>query len=131
MALTVLEHREEIGITPHRRRRVVGVDMWIEIDPRAGDAVGAVRCAASGTHLRLDAAVDTDGNPVAVTGPSGSDTCGVVRVRLLARHEDAHVTDAAITELLARFEERVRWSHLVKLEEFDSVPAYVPLPRTR
>ena len=105
-----------------RRRRVVGVDVWIEAPSGADAALDAAREAAFDTHLRLSAAVDGDGDPASGTTPT------VVRVRFVGRDPEGHLTDAAIAELLLGLGHRLRWSEVSKLEEFDGIPDFVPLP---
>ncbi len=105
-----------------RRRRVVGVDVWIEAPNGADAALDAARDAAFGSHLRLSAAVDGAGEPASGTTPT------VVRARFVGRDPEGHLTDAAITELLLGLGNRLRWSDVRKLEEFDGIPDYVPLP---
>lgn len=105
-----------------RRRRVVGADVWIEAPHGADAALDAARDAAFGTHLRLSAAVDGAGEPASGTTPT------VVRVRFVGRDAEGHLTDAAIAELLLGLGHRLRWSGVSKLEEFDGIPDYVPLP---
>ncbi|MHB8191350.1 MAG: hypothetical protein ACYDHP_13215 [Ferrimicrobium sp.] len=97
-----------------QRRRVIGFDVWAESPLGDERLVARARDGAIGTHLRLVAAVDE-----ADVG---------VRLRFAARQDDVHVTDEAICELLSRLTSRLRWSELVKLEEFDGVPAFVSLP---
>jgi hypothetical protein len=112
------------GALGFQRRRVVGVDVWAECPFGDKEAVARARAAADGTHLRLDAAFsEVDSYRMA----GGSGLAGT-RLRFVAREEDVHVTDQAICELLAGLAGRVKWSELAKLEEFDGVPAFVPLP---
>jgi hypothetical protein len=105
-----------------RRRRVVGADVWIEAPSGSDAALDAARAAAFGTHLRLSAAVDGAGEPARGTTPT------VVRARFVGRDPEGHLTDAAIAELLLGLGHRLRWSEVSKLEEFDGIPDYVPLP---
>ncbi len=105
-----------------RRRRVVGADVWIEAPSGADAAVDAARDAARDSHLRLLTAVDGQGDPARGATPT------VVRARFVGRDPEGHLTDAAITELLLGLGRRLRWSDVRKLEEFDGIPDYVPLP---
>ena len=83
------------------------------------------RCAATATHLRLAAVLEECRDEGA---RDGGDEDGELRLRFLARRDDVHVTDEAIWELLCRLSGRLRWSRLAKLEEFDGVPSFAPLP---
>lgn len=47
-------------------------------------------------------------------------------MRLLARDEGVHVTDAAVADLLERVGGVAGWSLVRKLEEFDGIPAHPP-----
>lgn len=114
----------------HTPRRVVGVDVWLEAPCGMASLLAAARAACTGTHLRVVAAVDAEGMAVDAGGPTGEEP-EVLRARFMARCGDVHVTDAAIAELLGAFGERLRWSTLAQLEEFDAVPAYIPLPTGR
>ncbi len=124
----VLEHAKVTGFKEQwalrstaSRCRVVGVDLWVDGSMGEERMIAAARQGAGDTHLRLSAAMEpktTDG-----------DFSDYVRLRFVARRDDAHVTDEAISELLAGLSGKVSWSQLLKLEEFDGVPAFVPLPR--
>lgn len=97
-----------------RRRRVVGVDIWVETPAGAQAAVEAARQAAADTHLRLLTSLHLDDD--------------VVRARFVGRDPEGHLGDSAIVELLVQLGERLRWFDVRKLEEFDGVPNYIPLP---
>ena len=104
------------------RRRVIGVDVLAEYPLGYKQLIDQARSGAMGTHLRLVAGIDeTDVK-------DGSEGNEYFRLRFLARRDDVHVTDDAIFELLAQLTVRLRWSELIKLEEFDGVPAFVALP---
>ncbi len=83
------------------------------------------RCAATATHLRLATVMEVHRDE---GEPEGDNEDGVLRLRFLARRDDVHVTDEAIWELLVRLPGGLRWSRLAKLEEFDGIPNFVPLP---
>lgn len=82
------------------------------------------RRAATATHLRLAAALEEPRGEE----ESRNDEHGELQLRFLARRDDVHVTDEAIWELLAQLPGRLWWSRLVKLEEFDGMPSFAPLP---
>lgn len=83
------------------------------------------RSAATATHLRLAAVLEEHRDEGT---PEDGNEDGVLRLRFLARRDEVHVTDEAIWELLVRLPGRLRWSRLTKLEEFDGVPSFAPLP---
>jgi hypothetical protein len=113
--------------TRWQRQRVVGVDLWVDRGSGCKEVVAAARCAATPTHLRL-ATVFEDCWDEEASEDYINDKSSSIRMRFLARCEDVHLTDEAIWELLSRLSGRLRWSRLVKLEEFDGVPNFVPLP---
>jgi hypothetical protein len=108
-----------------RRERVVGVDLWTDCSPGWHEVVAMARRAATATHLRLATVLEECHGDM---GPQDDGGLGVLRVRFLARRDDVHVTDEAIWELLSRLSGCLRWSRLAKLEEFDGVPNFAPLP---
>ena len=126
--MTLLDSRIDVDRKPFRpesaRRRVVGVDIWVECPSGSDHAIDQARKSAAGTHLRLVAALEGTG----IRGISRSNEHAVLRLRFVARQDDSHITDEAVFELLARLPMQLHWSDLVKLEEFDGVPAYAPLP---
>lgn len=104
-----------------RRQRVVGVDLWVHCPAGSGEAMHRARCAAVATHLRLHTAFEEH-------LAEQDDEQILLRMRFLARCEEVHLTDEAILELLLRLSGQLRWVRLSKLEEFDGVPNFVPLP---
>ncbi len=108
-----------------RRQRVVGVDLWADCPSGGQQVIDMARCAATATHLRLATVMEVHRDE---GEPEGDNEDGVLRLRFLARRDDVHVTDEAIWELLVRLPGGLRWSRLAKLEEFDGIPNFVPLP---
>ncbi|MHB1712311.1 MAG: hypothetical protein ACYCV7_13070 [Acidimicrobiales bacterium] len=108
--------------TPAARRRVIGVDLWAECQAGADRAVAQGRSVAARTHLRLSAF----GDPGACSAVAGDERARLW-LRFVAREDDVYVTDEAICDLLAGLAGRLRWSKLVKLEELDGAPVFVPL----
>ncbi|MCL4421606.1 MAG: hypothetical protein M1115_00295 [Actinobacteria bacterium] len=109
---------------PCRRRRVVGIDLWVERLRGEGHVLEMARCAASATHLCLVAALEEELDDR--VGHVGEHV--VLRLRFVARRNDAHVTDEAISELLARLPGTLQWSRMAKLEELDGIATFFPLP---
>ncbi|MCL4313843.1 MAG: hypothetical protein M1131_06900 [Actinobacteria bacterium] len=110
--------------TKCKRRRVVGVDIWVESPLDSEQVIYRAHEAASCTHLRLTAAF----NGTETNGSARGNEFARLRLRFLARQDDVHLTDEAIFELMNRLSTQIRWSDLVKLEEFDGIPDFVPLP---
>ena len=121
------EPRTDPGAPPRvacRRRRVLGVDLWVEPPGEEAQAIADVGSAARATHLRLVGALEGELHE----GPLRGDERATLRLRFLARRDDVHVTDEAICELLACLPARLRWTLLAKLDELDGIPDFTPLP---
>ncbi|WP_276961679.1 MULTISPECIES: hypothetical protein [Ferrimicrobium] len=97
-----------------QRRRVVGLDVWVEARSNAQDIVALTQLAVIQTHLRFIGTLDGGG--------------GRVRLRFMARDEEVHLTDGALVELVNKLADRLMWTGLTKLEEYDCVPAFAPFP---
>ena len=108
------------------RRRVVGLDMWVEVRQDYSAPLGrALVGALLRTPMRLTHLDDLDGRPL---WPASEPVpAGRARARLMARDEDAHLTDAALLEVLSAVSRVTDWSIVRKLEEFDGVDAFAPL----
>jgi hypothetical protein len=102
----------------------LGIDLSVERPCDEGQVVSDAQAAVRATHLRFVAATVDEPDEGAVRAGVG----GELRLRFLARRDDVHVTDEAICELLACIPGRLRWVRLAKLEEFDGVPGFPPLP---
>lgn len=107
-----------------RRRRVLGVDLWAERPSGADQMLVEARSGANDTYFRLVAALEAEDSD----GSAWESVRKEMRLRFVARQDDVHVTDEAICELLSRLSGKLRWSRLAKLEEFDGIPAFIPLP---
>lgn len=103
---------------------MIGFDIWAEHSGSIEELIAQARLAAMNTHLCLVAACV--GDKLAETN-EGNRFLGL-QLRFVARGDDLHITDEAICEVLSKLADRVRWSRLIKLEEFDGVPAFTPLP---
>ena len=103
-----------------RRRRVVGIDLWMERPRGEGQALAMARSAASATHLRLVAALEEGLDETAFRAREDD----ALQLRFAARRDDVHMTDEAIWELLTRLPASLRWSRLAQLEEFEGIPAF-------
>jgi hypothetical protein len=110
-----------------RRQRVVGIDLWVHAGSPLDLLLSLVRQAASSTHLRLAGVLEEPAEGGGENGLGPQEPAGV-RLRFLARLEDTHLTDQAIWELVEKLPPGLRWWRLLKLEEFDGVPDFVPLP---
>ncbi len=113
----VLVYPFEVPFEP-RRRRVVGLETWLEVRPGSrgvgSDLVSALRMSP----VRLTSLSDCDGTSVWPVEPP--ERLGrQLRARLLIRDEDTHLTDAALSEILAAVDSVASWTVAVKLEELD------------
>ena len=109
-----------------RRRRVVGLDVWLEAHPRTPIPIGSALVAAlCPTHARLTHLADLDGR----CAWPGDDVADATQLqgRILVRDDDTHLNDAALAEVLGAVASVASWTLLRKLEEFDGIPAFVPL----
>jgi len=103
------------------RRRVIGVDAWLEVWP-ASERVPRpeLHAALAHTDYRLvDVAVVTSG----LDAPNDRR----LRARVAARRDDAHLTDSAVAEVLTALAAVGHWTLVRKLEEFDAIPAFPPI----
>ncbi len=98
------------------RRRVVGIDVWLEgrarpsiVDP------AAVRAAVCTTPVRV--------HDVEVVG--SDDVHEGIRCRMLVA-DGEHLTDEGVAEVLLAVAPVATWTVVRKLVEFDGVPAYTP-----
>jgi len=104
-----------------RRRRVVGIDVWVESRPAAPSALEpALVSALNGGHCRLAGFEAIEG---VLDGAAGT----TARCRILTRRDDAHLTDEGVVEALTAVASVARWSVVRKLEEFDGIPGFTPL----
>lgn len=82
-----------------RRRRVVGLDVWMEVHPRTPVPISSALVAAlCPTHARLIQLADLDGR-CAWPGDEVADATQL-RCRILVRDDDMHLNDAALAEVL-------------------------------
>ena len=103
------------------RRRVVGVDVWLEVWPgRECEPGPALHSALGRAGCRL---IDV---AIVGTGSNAPDDRRL-RARVVARCDDAHLTDSAVAEVLAALATVGHWSLVRKLEEFDAIPAFAPI----
>ena len=110
------------------RRRVVGIDVWLETRPAVSSPLGRSLVAAlAPTAVRLTHLEDLCGRLVWPVAEQEAETASQARARLMVRNEDGHLTDAAISEALIALGVTATWSLVRKLEEFDAVEAFVPL----
>ena len=105
------------------RRRVVGVDLFIE-SALGTDVLGpALAALAGGTALMLKV-ISNRGTQVWPSLGTLADPVDHYRCRFMVRDPDTDLTDDALLALLDRVRASHRWMHLEKLQEFDGVPGY-------
>lgn len=121
-ATTPTDRTRPLGPRESVRRRVIGVDLWVECPSGREQVVSQARLAAMRTHLRLSEAWDKVGSE----NTARVNELAELQLRFVARRDDVHLTDEAICELLDQLAGRIRWSQLVKLEEFDGVSVLEP-----
>ncbi|MHB8263072.1 MAG: hypothetical protein ACYDGY_04900 [Acidimicrobiales bacterium] len=141
---------QPVTTTLGHRRRTVGFDLWIEQASMQRLPVRDIRHMISDTYLSLATIYQPEQNlqdespadlklyrkaalrngmaELALLDENPGEL--PVRARFLAREEGAHITDAAIAEMLMALSDRLHWSKLEKLEEIDNIPTYIPLPES-
>lgn len=108
------------------RRRVVGLDLWLDVRHRGSAELGdGLVAALLRTAVRLTHLEDIDGRPLWPV--AGHAEATRVRARVVARDDDVHLTDSALLEVLAAVSTVSDWSLTRKLEEHDGVAAFAPL----
>lgn len=116
-------------IEPHlarrrlQRRRVVGVDVFVETTRTPDEVASSLVGAALGSPLHLKM-ISNRGTQVWPYNGATTYCVDHYRCRFIARAEDVHVTDAAIQDLLAQISARLTWMHVEKLNELDGEAGY-------
>ncbi len=97
-------------------RSTVGVDLFLETWEPA-DAAGPALEALAGGAMRLQM-LSSRGTMVYPTTGLSPDSVGLLRARFVAGKDGDEVSEAAITDLVARVSERFTWTHIEKLHVF-------------
>jgi isocitrate dehydrogenase len=105
------------------RRRVVGVDVFIEAEARPAE-LGAALERLAGAELRLKM-ISNRGTQVYPPFGRQPDCADHWCCRFVLGPAQGEAHDELIVELLGRLSSAgIRWMHLEKLQEFDGIPAF-------
>jgi isocitrate dehydrogenase len=112
-----------VNVVPASRRRVSGVDVYIESDLEPRALAGNLEKLIQSTPTRLEMIT----NRGAMVFPSSDRRVSLVdhfRCRFVLRDGDASLGDDTILTLLRAIGGQHRWMHIEKLQEFDGEPAF-------
>ncbi len=127
--LRMANQRRAIDFVRPTRRRVVGVDVFVET-ALGPEALGrSAEGLAEGTPLALKMVSNRGAKVYPLDGGEPVvDTVDLYRCRYLLRdaeeNPEAELDDGAILDLVAEIARYYRWVHLEKLQEFDGEAAY-------
>ena len=112
-----------VNVVPASRRRVSGVDVYIESDLEPKALAGNLAKLIQSSPTRLEMIT----NRGAMVFPSSDRRVSLVdhfRCRFVLRDGDASLGDDTILTLLRAIGGQHRWMHIEKLQEFDGEPAF-------
>jgi isocitrate dehydrogenase len=114
--------RSPVAVTPGRRR-VVGVDVFVESALSPEELGRSLETIAAPTTLRL---LGISNRGTQVYPPSGAMTDCVDHwfCRFVLRDEAGDLADGPIWDLAQRIAAQHRWMHIEKLPEFDGAPGF-------
>lgn len=105
-----------------QKRSVVGVDVFVESGSASAELGREVEQALEGSPLKLKL-IDNRGTKVYPSTGAITDLVDASRLRFVPEG-DAPVSDEQILDLLQRVSTVRKWSHVEKLQEFDSSPGF-------
>jgi isocitrate dehydrogenase len=105
------------------KRRVVGVDVFVESSLAVEELGGSVTALAEGTPLALKM-ISSRGTKIYPAMGAITDTVDCFRCRFVLRAASADLDDASLLDLLRRIAAKHRWVHVEKLNEFDGTPGF-------
>lgn len=114
--------REPVMVRP-QKRRVVGMDVFVEFDGTSEQLGKSMEQLAEGTALRLKA-VASRGTLVYPAVGFMTDLVDHWACRFVLCDGDGELSDAQAMELLQRISSRHRWTHVEKLHEIDGQPGF-------
>jgi isocitrate dehydrogenase len=112
-----------VSVVPAAKRRVIGVDVYIESDFEPNALAGNLEGLIQASPMRLQMIT----NRGALVFPSSGRRISLVdhfRCRFVPRDGAASVGDSEILSLLQIVGGQHRWMHIEKLQEFDGEPAF-------
>jgi len=114
--------REPVMVRP-QKRRVVGMDVFVEFDGTAEQLGKSMEQLAEGTALRLKA-IASRGTLVYPAVGFMTDLVDHWACRFVLRDGEGELNDVQAMELLQRISTRHRWTHVEKLHEIDGQPGF-------
>ncbi len=114
--------REPVMVRP-QKRRVVGMDVFVEFDGTAEQLGKSIEQLAEGTLLRLKA-IASRGTLVYPAVGFMTDLVDHWACRFVLRDGEGELNDAQAMDLLQRISSRHRWTHVEKLHEIDGQPGF-------
>ncbi len=114
--------REPVMVRP-QKRRVVGMDVFVEFDGTAEQLGKSIEQLAEGTALRLKA-IASRGTLVYPAVGFMTDLVDHWACRFVLRDGEGELSDAQAMDLLQRISSRHRWTHVEKLHEIDGQPGF-------
>jgi isocitrate dehydrogenase len=123
-ALRIPAASEAAGPPRPARRRVVGVDVFVEAETTPGELGPRLEALAEGLPVRLKM-ISNRGARVYPEAGALTDCVDHWRCRFVLRDPAGALDDAPVRELLARVAAApLTWMHVEKLNEFDGVAAF-------
>jgi isocitrate dehydrogenase len=121
--ITLPEMSRDPDVVRASRRRVAGVDVFVESALSPEELGKSAASLVEGTSLRLEM-VASRGTMVYPTTSTITDTVDASYCRFMVREEGAHLTDEQLLELLTRMSADLTWTHVEKLNSFDGVEGW-------
>jgi isocitrate dehydrogenase len=122
-ALRIPEVRGTPDYLRLKRRRTVGVDVFVEAHDPAEQLGATLRELAAGLPVELKM-ISNRGTKVFPSTGAMPACVDHWRCRFVLRDGASALADAAIVELLGRITPHHRWMHVEKLEEYDGQPGF-------
>lgn len=114
--------REPVMVRP-QKRRVVGMDVFVEFDGTAEQLGKSMEQLAEGTVLQLKA-ISSRGTLVYPAVGFMTDLVDHWACRFVLRDGEGDLSELQVLELLQRIGSRHRWTHIEKLHEMDGQPSF-------
>jgi isocitrate dehydrogenase len=111
-----------VSVVP-KTRRVVGVDIFLELAEHPTKVGPVLETLAEGSPLKLKM-MSNRGTQIYPDKGTLIDCVDQSRCRFLQRDTAGDVSDAVIMDLLGKVAAKYKWAHIEKLQEFDGAAAY-------
>jgi len=111
-----------VSVTP-KSRRVVGVDIFLELAEHPTKVGPVLESLVEGTPLKLKM-MSNRGTQIYPDKGTLIDCVDQSRCRFLQRDPAGSVSDATIADVLGKIASKYMWAHIEKLQEFDGAAAF-------